>query len=96
MPYIHLVFGLSSFLGKRNLYILKSLRRHSLFWLPLALTIISFDIAVAYVMSLYNITIELNQTSQHLNMMSVYLNNSLANIQIIAANQIKKVGVRNY
>gem|GEM_PF-5669372 len=60
------------------------------------MTIISFDIAVAYVMSLYNITIELNQTSQHLNMMSVYLNNSLANIQIIAANQIKKVGVRNY
>jgi hypothetical protein len=52
--------------------------------------VVSFDLAVADVMSLYDITIEINQTNQHMNTMSVYLNNVLANIQIIAANQIKK------
>jgi hypothetical protein len=52
--------------------------------------VVSFDLAVADVMSLYNITIEINQTNQHMNTMSVCLNDILANIQLIAANQIKK------
>ena len=52
--------------------------------------VVSFDLAVADVMSLYNITIEINQTNQHMNTMGAYLNKVLANIQIIAANQIKK------
>jgi hypothetical protein len=51
--------------------------------------VVSFDLAVTDVMSL-NITIEINQANQHMNTMSVCLNNILANIQLIAANQIKK------
>ena len=38
---------------------------------------------------LYNMTIELNATNQHLHLISLYLQNILANLHIIAAVQIK-------
>ena len=38
---------------------------------------------------LYNMTIELNSTNQHLNLMTIYLNDILANLQIIAAAQLR-------
>ena len=57
--------------------------------------VVSFDLAVTDVMSLYNITIEINQANQHMNTMSVCLKNILANIQLIGSESDKKVGVRN-